>query len=131
MKLLTAFLLEKNEQRKLEEIQLEELNRYLGELILSVKRKGGQDYEPSNLRGLFFSFNRYLKGRRYSASIFEEIVFEQARKCLESRSKQLKREGKRNKPNAAEPLTDVEENILYEKKVLGISNAEALLNTVY
>ena len=69
VKLLTTFLLEKNEQRKLEEIQPEELNRYIGEFILSVKRKGGQDYEPSSLRGLFSSFNRYLKERKYSASI--------------------------------------------------------------
>ena len=131
VKLLTAFLLEKNEQRKIEEIQPEELNRYVSEFIVSVKRKDGQDYEPSSLRGLFSSFNRYLKERKYSASIIEDTVFDQARKCLEARSKQLKKEGKGNKPNAAEALTDVEENILYEKNLLGISNAEALLNTVW
>ena len=34
-------------------------------------------------------------------------------KCLEAKSKPLKREGKGNKLNATEPLTDVEENILY------------------
>ena len=34
-------------------------------------------------------------------SIIEDIVFDQARKCLEARSKQLKKEGKGNKPNAA------------------------------
>ena len=131
VKLLTAFLLEKDEQRKIEEIQPEELNRCVSELILSVKRKDGQDYEPSSLRGLFSSFNRYLKERKYSASIIEDIVFDQARKCLEARSKQLKKEGKGNKPNATEALTDVEENILYEKNLLGISNAEALLNKVW
>ena len=58
-------------------------------------------------------------------------MFDQARKCLEARSEQLKKEGKGNKPNAAEALTDVEENILYEKNLLGISNAKALLNTVW
>ena len=131
MKLLTAFLLDKNEQRKIEEIQPEELNRFVSEFIVSVKRKVGQDYEPSSLRELFSSFNRYLKERKYSASIIEHIVFDQARKCLEARSKQLKKEGKGNKPNAAEALTDVEENILYEKNLLGISNADALLNTVW
>ena len=46
MKLLTAFLLDENKQRKLEEIQPEELSRYLGEFILRVKRKDGQDNEP-------------------------------------------------------------------------------------
>ena len=57
-------------------------------------------------------------------------MFDQARKCLEACSKQLKKEGKGKKPNAAEAFTDVEENILYEKNLLGISNAEALLNSV-
>ena len=66
-----------------------------------MKRKDGQDYEPSSLRGLFSSFNRYLKERKYSASIIEDIAFDQARKCL------------------------------YEKNLLGISNVEALLNTVW
>ena len=103
-------------------------NRYVSEFILSVKRKDGQDYEP--LRGLFSSFNRYLKERKYSASIIEDIVFDQARKCLEAPSKQLKK-GRGNKPNAAEALTGVEENILYENNLLGISNAEALLSTVW
>ena len=87
-----------------------------------MKRKDGQDHEPSSLRGLFSSFNRYLKERKYSASIIEDIVFEQARKCLEARSKQLKREEKGNWK-----LTDVEKNI---QKLLRISNAEALPNTV-
>ena len=115
VKLLAAFLLEKNEQRKIEEIQPEELNRYVSEFILSVKRKDGQDYEPSSLRGLFSSFNRYLKERKYSASIIEDIVFDQARKCLEAHSKQLKKEGKGNKPNAAEALTDVEETFFTKR----------------
>ena len=98
VKLLTTFLLEKNEQRKIEEIQPEELNRYVSEFIVSVKRKDGQDYGPSSLRGLFSSFNRYLKERKYSASIIEDIVFDQARKCLEARSKQLKKKEKGTNP---------------------------------
>ena len=52
-------------------------------------------------------------------SIIEDIVFDQARECLEARSKQLNKEGKGNKPNAA------------GKNLLGISNAKALLNTVW
>ena len=53
VKLLTAFLLGKNDQRKIEEIQPEEFNRYVSELIVSVKRKDGQDYESSSLQGSF------------------------------------------------------------------------------
>ena len=65
-KLLTAFLLEKHKQRKIEEIQPKELNRYVSEFIVSVKRNDGQDYEPSSLRGLLSSFNRSVDGRVFS-----------------------------------------------------------------
>ena len=52
-------------------------------------------------------------------------------KGLEARSKELKKDGKGNKPKAAEAITDEEVNILYDKQLLGISNAEALLNTMW
>ena len=52
------------------------------------------------------------------------------RQALEARSKELKKDGKGKKPKAAEAITD-EVNILYDKQLLGISNAEALLNTMW
>ena len=52
------------------------------------------------------------------------------RQALAARSKELKKDGKGNKPKAAEAITD-EVNILSNKQLLGISNAEALLNTLW
>ena len=60
-----------------------------------------------------------------SASIIEDIVFDQARKCLEAGSKQLKKEGKGNKPNAAEALTDVEETF-FTKRIYSESQMSKL-----
>ena len=131
VKLLIEFLKEKQDQRNPEDIEAKELNEYLCEFILSVKRKDGQDYEPSSLRGLFSSFNRHLKECKYPVSIIEDVVFERTRKCLEAKNKQRKKEGKGNRPNAAEALTDDEINILYGNNLLGISNAEALINTLH
>ena len=96
-----------------------------------MKRKDGIDFEPSSLRGLFSSFNRHLKECKYPVSLIEDVAFERARKCLEAKNKQLKKEGKGNRPNAAEALSDDEINILYEKNLLGISNGEALINTLW
>ena len=53
VKLLIEFLREKHEQRNPEGIEAAELNEYLCEFILSVKRKDGKDFEPSSLRGMF------------------------------------------------------------------------------
>ena len=44
---------------------------------------------------------------------------------------QLKKEDKGNRPNATEALSDDEMNIFYEKNFLGISNGEALINTLW
>ena len=57
VKLLIEFLREKQDQRNPEDIEAEELNKYLCEFILSVKQKDGKDFEPLSLRGLFSSFN--------------------------------------------------------------------------
>ena len=119
--LLTEFLNSKNESRRIEE----------SEFIVAVRRKDGEDFEPASLRGLICSFNRHLKACKYPCSVIEDSQFEQARQALEARSKELKKDGKGNKPKAAEAITDEEVNILYNKQLLGISNAEALLNTMW
>jgi len=57
-----------------------------------------------------------FKEGKYVVSIIDDKEFYQARKCLEARSKRLKKkQGKGSKSNAAEALTDDEVNILYKK----------------
>ena len=128
---LSEFLKSKQENRKIEEIQPQELSDFLSAFIVNVKRKDGGDYEPSNLRGFIASFNRHLKNVKYSKSIVEDREFEQTRKALDARSKLLKKEGRGNRPFAAEAISDDEVSVLYESNILGISNAEALINTVW
>ena len=46
--MLSEFLKSKRENRKIEEIQPQELNSFLSEFIVTVKRNDGGDYEPSS-----------------------------------------------------------------------------------
>ena len=56
-----------------------------------------------------------FKEGKYTISIIDDIEFYQARKCLEARSKRLKKKkGKGNKSNPTEALTDDKVKILYE-----------------
>ena len=80
---------------------------------------------------MFSSFHRHLKECKYPVSVIEDVALERARKFLEAKNKQLKKEGKVNRPNAAEALSDNEINILYEKYLQGISKGEALINTLW
>ena len=77
------------------------------------------------------SFERHLKKKSYSVSIINDLVFEKTRKVLQSKQKQLKKQGKGNKPKASVALTSEELKIFYEKGLLGMCSPEALLNTLW
>ena len=86
--LLKKFLKLKNESRLIEEIPPKELNAYIGEFIITVRKKdNNEDYEPSSLRSLMASFERYLKKKNYGLSIMKDAEFEQERKALQSKQK--------------------------------------------
>ena len=101
-------------------------------LSLRYERKTiTRDYEPCFVRSLMASFERYLKKKNYGFSIMKDSEFEQARKALQSKQKDLKQKGKGKKPNASVALTEEEIKLLYDKGLLGTSTPEALLNTVW
>jgi len=131
VKLLQLFLKNKNEERNIEDIPTGELNEYVSDFIISVRTKNGNEYEPSSLRSLLASFERYLKKKNYPASIINDLAFEKTRKTLQSKQKELKKQGKGNKPNASVALTSTELNTLYEKGLLGTRSPESLLNTLW
>jgi site-specific recombinase XerD len=131
VKLLQLFLVNKSEERNIEDIPIEELNEYVSDFIISVRTKDGKEYEPSSLRSLLASFERHLKKKNYPASIINDLAFEKTRKTLKSKQKELKKQGKGNKPNASVALTTSELNTLYEKDLLGTRSPESLLNTLW
>ena len=61
----------------------------------------------------------------------KDVQFEQTRKALQSKQRDLKRKGMSNKPNASVALSEENVQVLFEKDRLGSSTAEALLNTVW
>ena len=119
--LLTVFLQTKGETREIAEIPPVELNELLSEFLLSVRTKEGQ-YEPSSLRGMVASFERHLKRKSYPVSIINDLAFEKLRKTFQSKQKQLKKQGRGNKPNASVALTEDEIKLLFDKGLLGVSS---------
>ena len=122
--LLTVFLQTKGETRETAEIPPVELNELLSEFILSVRTKEGQEYEPSSLRGM-------VARKSYPISIINDLAFEKLRVTLQSKQKQLKKQGRGNKPNASVALTEDEIKLLFDKGLLGVSSPEAILNTLW
>lgn len=58
-------------------------------------------------------------------------MFEKTRKTLHSKQKQLKKQGRGNKPNASVPVTEEEMKVVYNKGLLGMSSPEVLLNSLW
>jgi len=77
------------------------------------------------------SFERHLKKQGYSASIINDLVFEKTRKVLQSKQKQLKKQGKGNKPKVSVALTSKELKILYKRGLFAMCSPEALLNMLW
>ena len=132
LKLVKKFLLEKrHESREIEKISPSELDSYLSQFVLAARTKTGKDYEPSSLREILASVERHWSRSNYGKTIFKDIDFKKKRDALKAKQKQLKRHGLGNRPKATTALTDDEIEMLLDKKLLGLSSPQALLNTVW
>ena len=131
--LFHEFLVLKGETRQMDELTPQELNKFLSEFLLTVRKKeDNEEYELNSLRAFFASFEPHLKKKEdYGLCLTKDVQFEQTRKALQSKQRDLKRKGKGNKPNASATLSEEDIQVLYEKDLLGSSTAEALLNTVW
>ncbi|CAB4009561.1 zinc finger MYM-type 2-like [Paramuricea clavata] len=126
-----SFLGTKNETRSIEDIPSAELNLYLSEFIIKVCTKQNKDYEPNSLCSMVASFKRCLKKKNYGLNIMKDLQFQETRKALLSKQKDLKQQEKGNKPNALSALSEDDIAVLYEKELLGTSSPDALLNTLW
>ena len=105
--------------------------KYLREFIIAARTKKGEQYEPSSLRGILTSVDRYLTRREYGKRLFTDPEFTRLRDALKAKQKELKKDGRGNKPKATTALSDEEIDILFDKNVLGTSSPQSLLNIVW
>ena len=82
---------DRKENRELEEIPPEELNLFLSEFIIPARTKKGEQYEPSSLRGILTSVDRYLTRREYGKRLFIDPEFTRLRNALKAKQKELKK----------------------------------------
>ena len=76
-----------NESFEIEQLSPEELDGHLSKFLLAVRKKNGDEFEPTTLRGFLSSVERYRKKRRYSESILTGQHFATTRGTLASRSR--------------------------------------------
>ena len=132
VKLIRKFIFNQTgNNRELETIPPKELNELLSNFIVCVRKVDGGEFEPSTLRSLISSADRHLKTHYYGTSIMEGTCFERPRQALRAKQKQLKQTGKGVKSNAAEPMTDIDIDLLWKNKQLGSASPTSVINTLW
>ena len=109
-----------DEKREIEDITPVELQEIIKKFVLAVRKKNGEEYEPSSLRAFIQSIDRHLRKNNYGFSMHNDKEFHEVQDILKKKQKQLKSIGKGNLPNAADPLSDKDIDTFYSRKVLGI-----------
>ena len=89
LRLLTEYVNGKGEVRFIEEIEAEELDRYLGELFVSVRKEKPEGNEPSSLINMRASFERHLK-EEYGHCLMTSHAFHYFREMIAAKSKETK-----------------------------------------
>ena len=83
-----------------------------------MRKKNGEEYEPSSLRAFIQSIDWHLRKNNYGFSVLNDKEFHKVQHILKKKQKQLKSIGKGNQPNAADPLSDEDIDTFYSRKVL-------------
>ena len=131
LKVFKEFLDTCDEKREIEDIAPVELQEIIKKFVLAVRKKNGEEYEPSSIRAFIQSIDRHLRKNNYGFSVLNDKEFHEVQDILKKKQKPLKSVGKGNRPNAADPLSDEDNATFYSCGVLGIHSPRALLNTLW
>ena len=103
----------------------------LQHFFAELRKQDGGEYEPDSLRTMFASLDRFLcdKGRLYS--ILKDKSFEGCRKLLNGKAIELREKGMGKMKNKSDPLSEKDEEQLWQRKVLGGYNPKSLNYTIF
>ena len=126
------FLNSENEDKEIEDIPDPELDILMSKFFVSMKTRDGTDYDPRTLKGFQASIQRYLhsKGRNINVVSGESFIISQ--KTLKAKQKALIKSGKTNSISRTfRPISEEQENALWECGQLGTDNPDSLINTLW
>jgi hypothetical protein len=126
IRLFSKWLNANSEMRAPEQIETKQLDLYIAQFFLTIRKEGNGDinhpsrqYEPSSISAMHSSLFRYLNSKDYGHNIKTSEIFRHSRDVMSSKMKELKQLGKGNRPNAAQPFTSDHIDMFYKQNILG------------
>ncbi|XP_041379334.1 uncharacterized protein LOC121391954 [Gigantopelta aegis] len=107
------------------------LNIALKYFIFEVNKQDGSDYPAVTLYGLFGTIQSYMKCRNSDSNLFEDAAFKEARAALDAVMKERSAAGLgASTRKRTEVISESEENMLWDKGLLGDNTPQQLLDTI-
>ena len=85
LKMVISWLENKGENREINTIPPEELNQYLCEFFVTLKKQDNSDYEPSTIECIKSSIEKHLREKYYPFSIITDRAFSKLRDALKAK----------------------------------------------
>ena len=111
-------------------LSVKEMVKVLCLFVMEVKNGNGQDYNSDTLYDLIVMVQSYLKQGGRVVKFFEDPNFFTVKNTLDNRMKDLSKIGKIAPREKAQPISVNEEDIMWEKGILGDESPEKLVDTM-
>ena len=122
---------ERGFEANIAQVPKSELDGILQQFYAELMKCDGEEYEPESLKVMQAALDRRLREEGCSYSILKDADFSNSRKVLNGKAIVLQEKGKGKRPRKADPLTEKEEEHLWNSGVLGTSNPTSLNYTVF
>ena len=106
------------------------MKHWLTLFVLEVRKQNGTEYPPNTLHHIVCGIMRYLRQNGMNIDFYQDPEFADFRQSLDAEMKRLQGSGLGSQKNQAAPLTEQNEEKLWQVGVLGAHNPQALLNTM-
>ncbi|XP_021360810.1 zinc finger MYM-type protein 2-like [Mizuhopecten yessoensis] len=120
----------KNFPNNLLDLPVSDINEALTYFVAEVRNKNGEEYRPNTLYELIISIQHYFRQNGRFVNILDDTEFAGLRGVLDARMKNLAKQGLGINKKQAEIITEEQEQLMWEKGVLGTDTPEKLLNTL-
>ena len=96
-----------------------------------MRKKDGSQFSPEGLHHIISRIQRHLRFHgKPEIDFFKDPPFAEFRMSLDAEMKCLQRCGLGSKNKKAEPITSEEDEVLWQKSVLGSSSLQSLVDTM-
>ena len=119
------------EQELLSDKSIAEMDNILARFYAELRKEDGTDYEPDSLRVMLASLDRHFRGTGLPFSILRDDAFKNSCKVLNGKAIELCERGMGKRKNKADPLTEEDEEALWESGALGGENPLSLNHTIW